>query len=292
MKSLDLISAELVDSSTLLCDQGNVLLNHKLKDSTKPVVAAWGLMNAGKSYLLNMLTQHIENEYFKTNDFRETAEIKKFETEDFIFLDTPGLDACAKDDLTAIDGVGKADVVLFVHQLQGELEAIEIEFLQGLVDSFGEHASDNIIIVLSKVDKESNDKIEAIKQKVLNQCEIYVGFEPQCIAVSNTVYKKGAEKNIQGLMKNSNIEILHNTLESLLESANDVRIERHIQEKQQLIKKLRIEQKNIEDALEQYNVKTSKFNEDVKSFNTDITKLKTFMTKLSKEYYDLELQRD
>ena len=291
MKNLELRSTKLINSSTLLCDQGNALLAHKKKGSTKPVVVAWGLMNAGKSYLLNMLTQHIQDEYFKTNDFRETAEVKKFETEDFVFLDTPGLDACAKDDLTAIDGVDKANIVLFVHQLQGELEAIEIEFLQGLVNSFGEYASDNIIIVLSKVDKETNDKVEAIKQKVLDQCEIYIGFEPQCIAVSNTVYKKGAEKNIQGLMKNSNIDILHNILENSLESANDVRMEREFQKKQQLVKELEVEQKNLEDILMQYKEKTSEFNEDVKSFNAGIAKLKTFMTKVSKEHKVLKLQR-
>lgn len=291
MKNLDSKSAQLIKSTTLLCNEGNTLLAYKPKDSAKPVVVAWGLMNAGKSYLLNMLTQHIQNEYFKTNDFRETAEVKKFETEDFVFLDTPGLDASAKDNLTAINGVGEADVVLFVHQLQGELEAIEIDFLQDLVKSFGEYASDNIIIVLSKVDKESDDKVEAIKQKVLNQCEVYIGFEPQCITVSNTVYKKGAEKQIQGLMKNSNINTLHATLQKLLKSANDVHMERQLQKKQQLTKDLKAEQKNLEKVLIQYQEKKNKFNEDVESFNADIAKLKNFMNKISKEHYDLEIQR-
>ena len=34
-------------------------LNQKVNDS-KPIIVTWGLMNAGKSYLLNMLTQHID----------------------------------------------------------------------------------------------------------------------------------------------------------------------------------------------------------------------------------------
>ena len=38
---------------------------------SKPVIAVCGLMNAGKSYLLNMLTQQIDQEYFKTADQRE-----------------------------------------------------------------------------------------------------------------------------------------------------------------------------------------------------------------------------
>lgn len=291
MKNLGSKSTKLINSAALLCEQGNALLAHNINDSAKPVVVAWGLMNAGKSYLLNMLTQHIQDEYFKTNDFRETAEVQKFETKDFIFLDTPGLDASSKDDLMAVDGVAKADVVLFVHQLQGELEAIELEFLQDLVKSFGEYASDNIIMVLSKVDKESDEKVEAIKQKVLDQCEVYIGFEPQCIAVSNTVYKKGAEKQIQGLMKNSNINTLHALLQELLKSANDVRTERQLQKRQQLTKELIIEQEKLEKILGQYKAIADGFNEDVKSFNTDINKLKKFMTKISKEHYDLEIQR-
>ena len=40
---------------------------------SKPVIAVCGLMNAGKSYLLNMLTQQIDQEYFKTADQRETT---------------------------------------------------------------------------------------------------------------------------------------------------------------------------------------------------------------------------
>ena len=51
------------------------------QNNKKPIIVAYGLMNAGKSYLLNMLTQHISEEFFRTNDIRETATIKKFESE-------------------------------------------------------------------------------------------------------------------------------------------------------------------------------------------------------------------
>ena len=104
-------------------EQRYLELQSNLNDQEqKPVVAVWGLMNAGKSYLLNMLTDHFGEEYFKTNDFRETAEIKKYESNQIIYLDTPGLDANEADNLEAIRGVARADVVLFVHQPQGELE--------------------------------------------------------------------------------------------------------------------------------------------------------------------------
>ena len=287
MDNLEKQYKKIIESSDVVLKQGSTLLQAKSERSSKPVVVAWGLMNAGKSYLLNMLTEHIDNEYFKTNDFRETAEVKKFETEDFVFLDTPGLDASTEDNLTAIQGVGKADIVLFVHQLQGELEAVEIEFLQNLVDSFGEYASDNIIIVLSKVDKEDEKKVEDIRDKVLQQCEIYIGFEPKCIAISNTVYKAGTEKNIEGLIKISNIGSLHQLLKQLSVSVQGVREERQLQQKQQLIKQLEDEKKQLDKVLNKYRQKASQIEADVKGFNSTIKKLKSFMVNISNEYQNL-----
>lgn len=287
MDNLEKHYKKIIESSDVVIKQGSTLLQAKSESSSKPVVVAWGLMNAGKSYLLNMLTEHIDNEYFKTNDFRETAEVKKFETEDFVFLDTPGLDASTEDNLKAIQGVGKADIVLFVHQLQGELEAVEIEFLQNLVGSFGEYASDNIIIVLSKVDKEDEKKVEDIRDKVLQQCEIYIGFEPKCIAISNTVYKAGAEKNIEGLIKISNIGSLHELLKQLSVSVQGVREERQLQQKQQLIKQLEDEKKQLEQILNKYKYKASKLKDEAKGFNSTVKKLKTFMVNISNEYQNL-----
>ena len=72
---------DIVNSSMELRGQVSTYLNQKNIDS-KPVIVAWGLMNAGKSYLLNMLTQHIDSEFVKTNDFRETAENHQFEGDD------------------------------------------------------------------------------------------------------------------------------------------------------------------------------------------------------------------
>ena len=86
-------------------------LNQSLR-SEKSVIVTWGLMNAGKSSLLNMLTQHIEQEFFKTNDFRETTEVCAYEADQYIYLDTPGLDANAADNLEALKGIKKADIVL------------------------------------------------------------------------------------------------------------------------------------------------------------------------------------
>lgn len=178
----------------------------------KPIIAVWGLMNVGKSSLLNMLTEHIDSEYFKTNDFRETAEIKTCSFNDMIFLDTPGLDANNADDMEAMRGVARADVVLFVHQPQGALEQIEMDFLKNLKTSFGENAETNIILVISKVDKESPEKIQAIENEMLAQCQDILGFTPKCFQISNTRFHKGVNEHKNGLTQASHINELNEHL--------------------------------------------------------------------------------
>lgn len=206
--------------------------------SEKPVVITWGLMNAGKSYLLNMLTEHIEKEFFKTNDFRETAELKAYDTPLCTYLDTPGLDANEDDDTVAFDGIKKADVILFVHQLQGELESIEVDFLKGIKTSFGQYAEQNIILVLSKIDKEEEEKVNEIEARMLQQCQENLGFQPKCFKISNKYYQDGVKKNKDGLIRHSHIDDLKKHLSSVLDMSFQVRQERKNQERKQLIKQM------------------------------------------------------
>lgn len=51
--------------------------------SPKPIIAAWGLVKAGKSSLLNMLSGHIEDEFFKTGVVRTTRLNQQLETEHY-----------------------------------------------------------------------------------------------------------------------------------------------------------------------------------------------------------------
>lgn len=174
----------------------------------KPIIAVCGLMNAGKSYLLNMLTRHIDHEYFKTADLRETTAVKTLETDEYIYLDTPGLDATIQDDARANQGIGDADVVLFVHQPQGELDPTERDFLRQLKARFGRSAKSSIIIVISKIDKEPESKIEAIDKEIQKQCQEILGMVFTTFQVSNTRYKKGISENKDGLVQASHIDAL------------------------------------------------------------------------------------
>lgn len=195
----------------------------------KPVVAVWGLMNAGKSYLLNMLTDHIETECFRTRDVRETAQLKYFETSNYVFLDTPGLDANSEDDAMAHQGAAKADIVLFVHQPQGELEKIEIDFLRSLKESFGEYAEKNILLILSKVDAEEPAKIEKIQERMLEQCEQELNFQPCSFQISGTRYRNGVQKQQEGLVLASHIHELKAHLSALNVDCRSVKATRQRQ---------------------------------------------------------------
>lgn len=195
-----------------LFSQADALLEEKLTDS-KPVIAAWGLMNAGKSYLLNMLTGHFETERFRTNDIRETAQLQAYTSDDFVFLDTPGLDANDADNQQAQQGAKRADVILFVHQPPGELEKIEVDFLRELVASFGSYADQNIILILSKSDAESAEKIDAIEKRILEQCRSDLNFSPRCFTLSGTRFKTGMTQNKQGLVRASHIQELEHYLQ-------------------------------------------------------------------------------
>ena len=258
-------------------------LNQSLR-SEKPVIVTWGLMNAGKSSLLNMLTQHIDQEFFKTNDFRETTEVSAYEADQYIYLDTPGLDANKADNLEALKGIKKADVVLFVHQLQGELEANEVEFLKDVRTSFGQYAEKNIILILSKVDKEDRSKVDQIQKRVLEQCEQYLGFQPQCFQISNTLYQQGIQKHKDGLVRHSHIEDLKQCINSIVSNTRVVRQERLNQEKALLLKKL-TEQKTKIEA--EHQVQRSLLMDGFVSFQRSLKSLKQFVETKAQQYKNI-----
>lgn len=207
-------------------ERSETLLSYTL-GSTKPTIAVWGLMNAGKSYLLNMVTDHVEVEYFLTKDVRETAELKTYEGHRFQFLDTPGLDASSADDALATAGVDVADLVMFVHQPIGELDQLEIDSLRKLKLAFGENAEKCIILVLSKVDAESREKIIEIETRVKQQLEELLDFRPRFFQVSGTRFHKGVQQHQDGLIRASHIDELKVYIDSLCVDLVNVRKAKH-----------------------------------------------------------------
>ena len=275
---------KVIEQSKSLRKQADTLQKAPTNQSEKPLVVVWGLMNAGKSSLLNMLTQHIEQEFFKTNDFRETTEVCAYEADQYIYLDTPGLDANAADNLEALKGIKKADVVLFVHQLQGELEANEVEFLKDVRTSFGQYAEKNIILILSKVDKEDRSKVDQIQKRVLEQCEQYLGFQPQCFQISNTLYQQGIQKHKDGLVRHSHIEDLKQCIGEVISNTELVRLQRLDQERYDFLIKL-IDQKQKVEA--EFNLQKTLLTDGFIPFQNSLKSLRQFVDTKAQQYIKL-----
>lgn len=247
----------------------------------KPIIAVCGLMNAGKSYLLNMLTQHIDEEYFKTADQRETTVNKTLETKNYIYLDTPGLDANAKDDAIASQGIHQADIVLFVHQPQGELESVEMDFLRQLKGNFGKSTKHSIIIVISKIDKEEQSKIDSIDEAIQKQCQEHLGISLTTIQISNTRYKTGISQQKNGLIQASHIEALVQHLQKITPKVRQTRsnktasnIEILLNESESLIQELRDEKTAIRQEI------SDKFS----NFNAQMNQLQAFLNESTSNF--------
>ena len=250
----------------------------------KPVVVTYGIMNAGKSSLLNMLTKNIDQEFFKTNDVRETSEIKKFESEKYIYLDTPGLDANNADDLQAQIGVAQADIVLFLHQPQGALEANEANFLKNLKKSFGNHAESNIILVITKIEKENPAKIDLIENEIKKQCVVEVGFTPKIFQISNNRYKTGIINQKDGLVAQSHIHSLIKHIDTIASNAKKVRIERYLNDIESLLEDIKNKEQKILSRKKQIN---DDFNQVFSSLNIQTNSLKSFLTDSSRKYREI-----
>jgi tRNA U34 5-carboxymethylaminomethyl modifying GTPase MnmE/TrmE len=249
--------------------------------AAKPVIAACGLMNAGKSFLLNMLTSHLEQEFFRTNDIRETVENAQFDADQYIYLDTPGIDASSEDDEHAQRGVKQADVVLFVHQPPGELDAAEAAFLRALAASHGSQAATSIIIVLSKVEKESPQKIAAIEKRIGQQCAEQLGFEPHIFRVSSKRYQSGVLKGQNGLVAASGIDALIAQVRTVTAAFEAIRARKTLAEVEALLQE-------VEQAEQQLQRRRTQLRGAVldgfAAFNGQVGQLRKFLTDSESKY--------
>ncbi|QNA89306.1 hypothetical protein G4G28_14030 [Massilia sp. Dwa41.01b] len=202
------------------------------------MIAACGLMNAGKSYLLNMLTMHLEQEFFRTADIRETAENAHFESDRYTYLDTPGLDANALDDEEAWSGLKQADVVLFVHQPQGELEAVEADFLRTLAAARGSDAGASILVVLTKADKARPDDLDAIEARIRRQCADELGFEAQVWRVSGKRYRTGLLEGEPALVAASGMDALIAQISTVAATVQAIRARKALAEARALLEEV------------------------------------------------------
>ncbi|MDI3183092.1 MULTISPECIES: GTPase [Pseudomonas] len=233
----------------------------------KPRIAAWGLVKAGKSSLLNMLSGHASDEHFQTGDIRTTRTNQALELNDYVLIDTPGLGIDADDTQQANEGLDKADVVLFVHAPPGELDVEEVALLDQLRNAYGDEVGERVVLVISQLDKLQDTDLAEVRQTIERQALIHLGTMPECFVISSTRFKSGVEKKKEGLCIKSGIpplvqhlQMLSKSLTNSLEAARQKRLARRALELCERID-VAIEQdiKLIEQVTQPYVVKTKAF---------------------------------
>jgi tRNA U34 5-carboxymethylaminomethyl modifying GTPase MnmE/TrmE len=177
-----------------------------------PRIAVCGLMNAGKSALLNGLTGHIETEVFETKEIRATTQLQTLDHEGRLYLDTPGIDACDEDDRLAWLGLANADVILFVHNLRtATLEQIETAFLSELKRRRPD-LERHLVVVLTHV--ESVTQREVCEQAIGNILQSLFGTVPATFATSFSTLRNGVRKGSAKLLELSGFDPLREHLQA------------------------------------------------------------------------------
>lgn len=257
---------------------------------SKTRIAVFGLYNAGKSMLLNMLTGNFDEQHFPfaTKDARETRSIKDLEFGSFIYRDTPGLDADDADDTEAKAGISDSDIILFVHGDQRELEQIEVDYLKKLKEAFGrEQARHHLIVVQNKIDRfaENEAGFERVKNRIREQCKEALGFEPYFFAVSATRYYNGKLKQKEALANKSGMPELMAQITSLAPNAEEFRHYRIVYSLRELQKQI----KEQIDTLEAANSRDKKaFISYFAAFNQNMDVYKQHIADFKRRFAALE----
>lgn len=180
-------------------------------------IAVCGLMNAGKSSLLNAMTGHLKDEFFATKSTRSTIEVKELTLNGVTYVDTPGIDACDDDDAQAWCGVANADWIVFAHNLRtGTLETCEVDFLEELQRRRPD-IERRLVIALTNAESaedQKEDRVTAIRDIL----KTVFAHPPALVATSYTRHRKGTLENKPALIERSGIAQLRQQLKHLIES--------------------------------------------------------------------------
>lgn len=202
--------------------QYDALIKITAEKNQKKIVVDAGLLKAGKSSLFNAL---VGKDIFATDVVRATIENQKEELEDYILLDTPGLDARQEDTDIAVAGYECANVILFVHNLQeGELSKTEVDSITEIAELFGDKEKffKNAVLVLTHKDQ-VEERVTEIYQQIALQCQnIFQMQFAQVYCVDSVGYLKGLHEQKKLLMQDSNIEQLQEALRHFMNNEYDL----------------------------------------------------------------------
>lgn len=223
-----------------------------------------GIMDHGKSSLFNSL---IDKNIFEVKDIRTTVKNQKENWCDNVFLiDTPGLEAEKSDDTAAYDAYRRANMIIFVHNLNvGELHEKELAAINKIKNLFNndEFFCKHFCLTLTFKESEEDENITAIRQKSLADIKTHCDISDfPVFIVSNSAYQKGIAENKKNLVSQSGIPELKDFLQKNFSTWNNENVYfcamRIANEKKDLIAELQQERAKIQPRI---NSKT----EDIKN---------------------------
>jgi GTPase Era involved in 16S rRNA processing len=235
------------------------------------IVTCMGLYNHGKSTLLNVLIDDLDNKTFKTADVRETSVNKTVQYGNIKFVDTPGLNAKEDDDKRVMDAVKESDINIFVHNVNtGEFVATEIEFLHNIKKHWKNPKEfiERTIFVLSRIDEaNSDDDIKNTINKMQEQIQKIFEINASIIPVSSNDYVDGMIEKVDELIQDSNIIVLKDKITKLQD-----KLSKQIKQ----TKKDRLEQcvkshiLRLVAEIQKNEIEISRVKQDIKKFNTTL----------------------
>lgn len=205
-------------------------------------VAVCGIVNAGKSTLLNALQDQVT---FETGVVRTTKEAKAIPFSDEIeLIDLPGLDANEEDDLYTLRYLKeKADVFMLVHNgLEGELNAIEMNLFNQILTG-----TDRVLLVHTHTAGLNTEEKQTIEEIIDRQLDRPLRH----FYVDSIVYQKGVSEKKKLLQEAGGVDFLK---QALFESISDVRLslleEENVKKRDELKQQIVLKEQELQ-AVEQ-----------------------------------------
>lgn len=192
-----------------------------LLQEQKPKVLVYGIYNAGKSTLVNVLCG---KEVAEVGDRPTTAKTQPYDAGKYILMDTPGIDAPIKHEMEADENMNNCHVILFVVSSKGGFESRKnyermVEMIQRglpfyiILNDRGSATTD---------EQEHQRELESIQQKIITNLiqvsgDDHIDEKYEVITLNTKRAWTGIQKGKQILVEKSGIRALQLRLENLLQ---------------------------------------------------------------------------
>lgn len=191
-----------------------------LLQEQKPKVLVYGIYNAGKSTLVNVLCG---KEVAEVGDRPTTAKTQPYDAGKYILMDTPGIDAPIEHEMEADENMNNCHVILFVVSSKGGFESRKnyermVEMIQRglpfyiILNDRGSATTD---------EQEHQRELESIQQKIITNLiqvsgDDHIDEKYEVITLNTKRAWTGIQKGKQILVEKSGIRALQLRLENLL----------------------------------------------------------------------------